>query len=204
LGLPRPCDHRHHPRSPGQRPRPAGALGPPPATAPAPQLALGRRLAAVVHHPPRPTRQPLTCRYPPPARARPEPNTWKSWADQPITPARGRPTTQPSSRKDREIDLDTPSVDRGLAWHHLPDQGSVRDLTEHPWLLVTGIAEIKFAARSRGEHVVQHLRVCAGRISCVQMSIRHNHGVELQALDARPVHQPDAGPVRVDSPVWLS
>ncbi len=68
LGLPRPRDHRHHPRPPGQRPGPAGALGPPPDPVPAPQLALGRRLAAVVRHPPHPSRQPLTCRHPPPER----------------------------------------------------------------------------------------------------------------------------------------
>jgi hypothetical protein len=81
--------------------------------APAPQLALGRRLAAVVRHPPHPTRQPLTCRHPPPERARPEPNTWKSRADQPLTPARGRATTRPSYRKGRKMSLDSQSVDRG-------------------------------------------------------------------------------------------
>ncbi|WP_143118453.1 hypothetical protein [Actinomadura madurae] len=113
LGLPRPCDHRHHPRPPAQHPRPAGPLGPPPVAAPAPALALGQRMAAVVRHHPRPTRQHLTCRYPPPARARPELKTWKSWADQPITLTRGRSITRPSYRKGRKMSLDSPSVDRG-------------------------------------------------------------------------------------------
>lgn len=43
-----------------------------------------------------------------------------------------------------------------LIWQHLPGQGSVWYAAEHLWFLVTGIADVKFAARPRDEHVVHH------------------------------------------------
>src|SRR5690606_880170 len=51
--------------------------------------------------------------YPPPKRARPEPNTRKSWVDQPTPPAHRPPTTRQPHRNGRKSNLDPPSVDRG-------------------------------------------------------------------------------------------